>query len=99
MSSNPQSRNSHWKRRIKAKLFGGRRTRPCCFCRRELTPGTATLEHVLPLSLGGNWEHDNLRLSCQPCNNGRGSESFETFRTRKRGAAAIRAAGGDDGQG
>lgn len=82
--SENQGRNSHQKRRIKTLLFGGRPSRPCCFCRALLTPSTATLEHVVPLVHGGGWNKDNLRLSCESCNSERGSEDFETFQRRKR---------------
>jgi 5-methylcytosine-specific restriction endonuclease McrA len=78
-------RNSHQKRVKRRRLFGGHRERPCCFCRRPLTEATATLEHVLPLSLGGGWGLDNLRLSCLSCNSERGTEDFSQFRRRKNG--------------
>ncbi len=84
-----ESRNSGQKRRIKTRLFGGHSSKPCCFCRRILTMSTATLEHVIPLSHGGSWKPENLRLSCESCNNERGSGNFKEFRDRKRGGAPI----------
>lgn len=92
MSQN-HGRSSTQKRVLKAKLFGGRNLRPCCFCRRLLTPTTATLEHVVPLSRGGGWALDNLRLSCEPCNTQRGNDDFDLYRQHKRRElAALRAA-------
>ena len=44
----------------------------CCWCNKELLPKTATLEHLLARSRGGSNSPSNLRLSCAPCNNGRG---------------------------
>lgn len=87
--SRDKGRNSHQKRKLKEKLFGGRQYRPCCFCRRELTMSTSTLEHVVPLSLNGSWDKDNLRLSCNGCNNERGSEDFDKFRDKKRGRSSV----------
>ena len=84
--SRGSERNSHQKRALRGQLFGGRATRPCCFCRRVLTPGIATLEHVVALSAGGGWELPNLRLSCEPCNSERGSEDFAAYRARVRAA-------------
>ncbi len=78
------SRNSGEKRAWKAKLFGGRETKPCCFCRRKMYFSSATLEHVQPKSDGGGWSIDNLRLSCYDCNHERGSDDFDYFRHRKR---------------
>ena len=83
MSRN-KGRNSTQKAAKKAKLFGGRDTKPCCFCRRTLTKSTATLEHLIPLSKGGGWEMENLRLSCAECNRERGAQDFAAFRSRKR---------------
>jgi len=78
------SRNSGEKRSWKAKLFGGRETKPCCFCRCTLYFSSATLEHVVPRSQDGNWSLDNLRLSCYDCNHERGSDDFDEFQQRKR---------------
>lgn len=74
------TRNSHQKRRLKQKVYRGK----CCFCRRRLTFTQATIEHVIPLALGGGWEPSNLRVSCSPCNQERGTEEFSAFRERKR---------------
>ena len=83
MSKN-KNRNSSQKRKLRAQLFGGHTTKPCCFCRRILTFSSATLEHVVPLSRGGKWNKDNLRLSCYDCNQERGSEIFELYQRKKR---------------
>lgn len=84
MSEN-KGRSSHQKRRLKERLFRGRLRAPCCFCRKVLFPATATLDHFLPLSLGGGWDVSNLRLSCEECNSERKAEDFTAFRNRKRG--------------
>lgn len=81
MSAN-KGRNSTQKRNLRKKLFGGRQQKPCCFCRRLISSATATLEHVIPLSKGGNWEIENLRLSCRTCNQERGSEEFFSFKNK-----------------
>ncbi len=81
---NGNGRNSEQKRKLKIRLFQGRKTACCCFCRKSLTMATATLEHVLPISLGGTWAIKNLRLSCEDCNHERGADDFNDFRTKKR---------------
>ena len=45
----------------------------------------ATLEHLIPLSLGGNWDLKNLQLSCFDCNNERGNADFYQYRDWRRG--------------
>jgi 5-methylcytosine-specific restriction endonuclease McrA len=41
---------------------------------------SATLEHVRPLSEGGSWQLDNLRLSCKSCNQERKTIPFDEWR-------------------
>lgn len=40
----------------------------CYLCGRRLSQQTATLDHVLPQSKGGNAVPENLRLACAVCN-------------------------------
>lgn len=83
--SKPETQlSSHAKRLLRERLFGGREAAPCCFCRRRLSRKTATLEHVVPRSEGGGWDLDNLRLSCEGCNNERGVEDFAAYRAKVR---------------
>ncbi len=43
-------------------------------------PDLATLDHVVPRSMGGPLRADNLVLACQACNNARGVMDAEAFR-------------------
>lgn len=78
-----KGRNSIQKRKLKTKLFGGRTAKQCCFCTRMLTPSSATLEHVIPLSRGGGWDIGNLRLSCHCCNEERSNSDFLEYKKGK----------------
>lgn len=40
----------------------------CCYCPTPLDVETATIEHFVPITSGGNSHMANLSLSCQPCN-------------------------------
>jgi len=54
----------------------------CKWCGATLTAKTATLEHVIPLSVGGTNDPNNIALACAACNNKRGSDAtlpVETF--------------------
>ena len=44
---------------------------PCWVCGEHVLPAAATLEHILPLSDGGNSHADNLAISHEICNNQR----------------------------
>ena len=40
----------------------------CWYCGKPLTPETATIEHLLNVSNGGNNHVNNLAVACSPCN-------------------------------
>ena len=41
---------------------------PCWVCGEPVEPASATLEHIQPLSEGGNSHQDNLAISHDSCN-------------------------------
>lgn len=41
----------------------------CCYCPTALDMETATIEHFVPITAGGNSHMANLSLACRPCNN------------------------------
>lgn len=43
----------------------------CHWCNKKLTKETRTLEHLLPISMGGTDALKNLRLACPECNSQR----------------------------
>jgi 5-methylcytosine-specific restriction endonuclease McrA len=47
------------------------------------TPDLATLDHVVPRSMGGPLARENLVIACQSCNNERGVMDAESFRALK----------------
>ncbi len=40
----------------------------CCLCGRFIVPGEETIEHWLPISLGGNNDFSNMALAHEDCN-------------------------------
>ncbi|BDT67306.1 hypothetical protein os1_14810 [Comamonadaceae bacterium OS-1] len=44
---------------------------PCWVCGQHVLPAAATLEHIQPLSEGGNSHLENLAISHDVCNNQR----------------------------
>ncbi|MBA3592631.1 MAG: HNH endonuclease [Pseudomonadota bacterium] len=44
---------------------------PCWVCGEHVLPAAATLEHIRPLSEGGNSHADNLAISHELCNSQR----------------------------
>lgn len=49
----------------------------CCAC--GSTSPNLQIDHVMPISLGGNNDLDNLCLMCPSCNQKKGTTSHETF--------------------
>lgn len=54
----------------------------CQLCGKKLTYNQATLDHIIPLAMGGSNSVDNLQLSCIQCNRLKGSILPETFVNR-----------------
>lgn len=62
-----------------------RRGNLCHYCRRPTRKGrwynnTATLDHVVPRSVGGSSDGSNLVLACWRCNQWRGSTPYQVFK-------------------
>ena len=52
----------------------------CCYCGKWLvTPLYHNIEHLVPLSKGGNNSEYNKRLCCIKCNSWRGNKSLEVW--------------------
>lgn len=45
----------------------------CQYCGDDVTKKTATLDHVLPVSLGGKSNFENCTTSCHHCNSAKGN--------------------------
>ena len=71
----------HQKRHVKRATFRdcGRR---CVYCAARLVLEAATLDHVIPLSRGGNHAPGNLVAACLNCNQLKGSMLPVEFFTR-----------------
>jgi len=54
-----------------------RKSNSCCWCGCQLTLDTSTIEHVVPLSIGGLENSNNTKLACKDCNEKRGNEMPE----------------------
>ncbi|MFC6281541.1 MULTISPECIES: HNH endonuclease [Polaromonas] len=52
---------------------------PCWVCGEHVLPEAATLEHIQPLSEGGNSHAENLAISHEACNNQRHAKGQVTL--------------------
>lgn len=51
----------------------------CAYCGKKVSPLTFSLDHMDPLSRGGENRQRNLALCCDPCNRAKGSLDREEF--------------------
>ena len=48
----------------------------CLYCDHGVTKSTATMDHVIPLSLGGKTNWENIVTSCSKCNAAKGNKTI-----------------------
>jgi 5-methylcytosine-specific restriction endonuclease McrA len=65
---------------------------PCWVCGEHVLPAAATLEHIQPLSEGGNSHAENLAISHDVCNNQRHATGVVTPSLTSRGRVQSRSA-------
>ena len=52
----------------------------CVYCQDRMTITTATADHLLPRSLGGGTQRDNIKGACVACNRAKGNRTDAWFR-------------------
>lgn len=48
----------------------------CCYCGNLFSANELTIEHKIPICMGGSSEIENIDLACAPCNRAKGKEAF-----------------------
>ncbi len=61
----------------KSRLYKDKGFAPCFYCKKVFLISTLTVEHIIPLCLGGISSDDNLTLACAPCNQERGKQVWQ----------------------
>lgn len=51
----------------------------CVYCGKKLSKNEFWIDHIKPLSRGGNNEDENLAVSCRKCNLSKGTKTIEEF--------------------
>jgi hypothetical protein len=59
--------NKHWKDKVK-RYFMKKQGNTCVLCGKLLTYDTATIDHKIPISKGGNNQYENFQLTHFECN-------------------------------
>jgi len=55
----------------------------CAYCGKQLTPDTATIDHILPKHKGGHNVRSNMCCCCNSCNRAKGSSLVEDWYTEQ----------------
>jgi 5-methylcytosine-specific restriction endonuclease McrA len=64
----------------------------CYLCGKLLTEKTATIEHLIPLSRGGNHKPENVRLACVHCNSTKNNKTLTEYKKWRGDYNRLRAA-------
>lgn len=67
-----------WSMQTKRRLLSVQQD--CTYCRMLLTDETATIDHIIPVSKGGENVDSNAALACESCNQWKGNDSLADFR-------------------
>ncbi len=83
------------KRSSKVRMLFHRQNGKCSICGRLMTydlnqPNTATIDHIVPKSLGGSNGKKNLQAACGDCNNAKGSKIDGAIEVLVMGAQSFR---------
>lgn len=66
-------------RRFKRQKIAKRHGWKCHYCGKALTHSTATLDHIVPVAMGGTLADHNLCLACRRCNSLKGDKPPHVF--------------------
>lgn len=70
----PKTTNGKTKKNNKKRRQLLKEWNQCCYCLEKLCEEAASLDHILPRSIGGSNRLHNLALSCKRCNTKKGRE-------------------------
>ena len=70
-----------------ARMYKGKKIKPCVYCGKRLTLDNASFDHVKPISQGGYDRISNGAVACKSCNSRKGSKTPGEFMQELRLAA------------
>jgi len=69
---------------LRKKILGERQFANCCYCKETFASKDLTIEHKIPICLGGTSNIDNIDIACAPCNQARGREAWLTYLSERK---------------
>ena len=70
-----------WPKGLKRRLMR-RQDDTCVYCGHRRTASSMDIDHITPVVRGGSNDESNLQVICRPCNQRKGLQTDEEFRTR-----------------
>ena len=70
-----------WPKGLKRKLMR-RQNNTCVYCGHRRIASSMEIDHITPVVRGGSNDDSNLQVICRPCNQRKGLQTDEEFRTR-----------------
>lgn len=62
--------------KLKKVLMANNQFAICCYCKNTFAANQLTIEHKIPICLGGTSDIQNVDLACAPCNQAKGREAW-----------------------
>lgn len=80
-----QRRKQHCINKKLRKIFlGNVDCAKCCYCNKQFPTNQLTIEHKIPLCMGGTSNIENIDIACGPCNRAKGKEAWQIQRKLNR---------------
>ena len=78
-----------WSKGLKQQLMRQQHN-TCVYCGYRRTAPSFDIDHIIPVVRGGSNDQSNLQVICRPCNQRKGLQTDEEFRTRYRRLVPLR---------
>ena len=79
-----------WRTRLRRRMLRGRDVVRCFYCHKVVSAGEATIDHLIPLSRGGERFESNAVIACRWCNSHKSDMEYGEFLASKVYASRVR---------
>jgi 5-methylcytosine-specific restriction endonuclease McrA len=69
---------------LRKRILGDKEFSNCCYCHKTFPSKELTIEHKVPICLGGTSDIDNIDIACAPCNQSRGREAWLIYLSERK---------------
>ena len=69
---------------LRKRILGDKEFSSCCYCGEIFPCKQLTIEHKVPICLGGTSDIENIDIACAPCNQARGREAWLKYLSERK---------------